>query len=377
MHRTKPCRQAPLRTLSWFLLAVATLSCTQSPTAPAGPSAAPRAEAPPASGPLATGANKSPDGLPAIDTAQVDSVRVAWTAASGAQAPAWIAQEGGYFRQYGLDVDLTYIASSTTAVQAMLADEIQFSSCAGGAVVASRVAGSDISIVMALVNVPAFYLMAQPAVQSVEGLRGKRIAIDRRGSSQEVSGRLVLRARGLDPDRDVLWVSVGGSFLEVLASLDTGAADAAVLSPPTNLEARKRGYVELVDLASQGYPYQGSCVMARDSYVAKHPDVVRKLVRAYADAVHRYKTDESFAIQVLQQYTKIEDPEIQRATWHYYTTEAIPDVPYPSLPGLQTVIEEVAATNPEAASHQLEEFVDDRFVRELDEAGYYARLYGR
>jgi hypothetical protein len=55
----------------------------------------------------------------------------------------------------------------------------------------------------------------------------------------------------------------------------------------------------------------------------------------------------------------------------------VAEVPYPSLPGIQTVIEEVAATNPAAASHRPEEFVDDRFVAELDRAGYFARLYGR
>jgi ABC-type nitrate/sulfonate/bicarbonate transport system substrate-binding protein len=357
---------ARLRAGSPVLAAI--LACTPPATAPTSPAAAPRDTTAPA---VAT------DRLPELDTARVDAIRVAWTAASGAQTPTWIAHDRGIFAEYGLNVDLLYIASSTTAVQALLADEIQFSTCAGGAVVASRVAGSDATIIAGLVNVPAFYLMARPGLPTVEALRGQRIAIDRRGSSQEVAGRLVLRARGLDPDRDVLWVSVGGGFLEVLASLESGAADAAVLSSPTNLEARKRGYVELVDVASQGLPYQGSCVMVRDSYVSAHPDVVRKVIRAYADAIHRYKTDEDFSLRVLKQYTKIDDDEIQRETWRYYAGHAVSEVPYPSLPGIQTVIEEVAATNPAAANHRPEEFVDDRFVAELDCAGYFGHLYGR
>ena len=127
------------------------------------------------------------------------------------------------------------------------------------------------------------------------------------------------------------------------------SADAADFSSPTNLEARKRGYVELVDIAAQGYPYQGSCVMARESYLNARPDVARKMIRAYADAVHRYKTDEEFSVRVLTQYTKIDDPEIQRTTWRYYAVQLAPEVPYPTLPGVQTVIEEVAASNPRAA----------------------------
>jgi ABC-type nitrate/sulfonate/bicarbonate transport system substrate-binding protein len=135
--------------------------------------------------------------------------------------------------------------------------------------------------------------------------------------------------------------------------------------------------VELVDIAAQGYPYQGSCLMARESYLNARPDVARKVVRAYADAIHRYKTDEEFSIRVLTQYTQIDDPEIQRATWRYYALQLAPEVPYPTLPGIQTVIEEVAASNPRAADYGPEEFVDDRFVRELEAAGYFKTLYGR
>ena len=172
-------------------------------------------------------------------------------------------------------------------------------------------------------------------------------------------------------------MNVGGGYLEILASLESGAADAANFSSPTNLEARKRGYVELVDIAALGLPYQGSCLMARESFFNARPEVMRKLIRAYADAIHRYKTDEDFSVRVLTQYTQIEDPEIQRTTWHYYAQQIAPEIPYPTLAGVQTVIEEVAATNPQAAQYAPEYFVDDRFVRELDEAGYFARLYSR
>ncbi len=365
------------RALAACLLAGLLAACAQPAPAPApGPAAAPA----PASAPALSAAAPSPTdaaGLPPIDTAKVDAIRVAWTAASGSQTPLWIAYEGGYFQKYGLDVDLSFVASSSTAVQAVLADEIQFSACAGGAPIASRVAGSDMKIISSVTNVPAFYLMARPEIRTVEDLRGRRIAIDRRGSSQEVAARMVLRARGMDPDRDVIWVSTGGGFLEVLAALGSGAADAADFSSPTNLEARKRGYVELVDIAAQGFPYQGSCLMARESYLNAHPDVARKVVRAYADAIHRYKTDEAFAVDTLIKYTKIDDREIQHETWRYYALQLAPEIPYPTPEGIQTVIEEVAATNPQAASHQPAEFMDDRFVRELEAAGYFKQLYGK
>jgi len=175
----------------------------------------------------------------------------------------------------------------------------------------------------------------------------------------------------------LLGVTTGGGFLEVLAPLESAAADAADFSSPTNLEARKRGYVELVDVAAQGFPYQGSCLMARESYLNARPDVARKVVRAYADAIHRYKTDEAFAVDTLIKYTQIDDRDIQRETWRYYALQLAPEIPYPTLAGIQTVIEEVAASNPEAATHQPAEFLDDRFVRELDTAGYFQQLYAR
>lgn len=315
--------------------------------------------------------------VPALDSARVDAIRMAYTALSGSQAPVFIAQEGGYFRQYGLDVDLTLIPGSSLAVQAMIANELQAGVCSGSAVVAARVGGADVKIIAGLSRVPAFSILARPPIRRLVELRGQRVGIDRRGTSRDTASRLALRHGGLEPDRDVIWVNIGGTTVDSLAALESGAIDASAFGLPFHLEAQRRGYVELLDLSAEDIPYQGSCVMAREEYMATSSDVARKLVRAVADAIHRYKTDQEFSLTVLRQYTTIEDQEILRATWRYYAERIIPDVPYATLRGLETVIEEVAVTNPQAAGYRPEDFVEHRFVRELEEAGYFVRLYGR
>ena len=121
MERTlRPVTRAPSVLVACLLVSLLAACARPAPSAPT-------ASAPTGGAPAATDAA----GLPALDTAKVDAIRVAWTAASGSQTPLWIAYEGGYFQKYGLDVDLSFVASSSTAVQAVLADEIQFSACAG------------------------------------------------------------------------------------------------------------------------------------------------------------------------------------------------------------------------------------------------------
>jgi ABC-type nitrate/sulfonate/bicarbonate transport system substrate-binding protein len=58
--------------------------------------------------------------LLSLSQAQAAPVRVAYSAISGAMAPLWVTQEGGYFRREGLDVELLYIGGGSLLIQSIL-----------------------------------------------------------------------------------------------------------------------------------------------------------------------------------------------------------------------------------------------------------------
>jgi hypothetical protein len=52
----------------------------------------------------------------------------------------------------------------------------------------------------------------------------------------------------------------------------------------------------------------------------------------------------------------------------------MPSVPYPVVSSLQTLLDFMANELPEAKDADARRFVDDRFIRELDESGFITAL---
>jgi hypothetical protein len=69
------------------------------------------------------------------------------------------------------------------------------------------------------------------------------------------------------------------------------------------------------------------------------------------------------------------DEKAIREAYTEVVLKATPRIPYPSKPGIQTLIDFLAKTSPEAANSKPEDFIDTRFVKELEDSGLYARLY--
>src|SRR5204862_8281000 len=114
---------------------------------------------------------------------QTASSTVGWTAVTGANGPVWTAYEEGYFKQQGLDVTLTHIASTSRAIAAVLANEAQFANTDPSSLVSADAEGGDMRLIIGLTNRLVFSVMAQPTITSPQDLKGKSLGITRAGSS--------------------------------------------------------------------------------------------------------------------------------------------------------------------------------------------------
>src|ERR1051325_11520365 len=113
-------------------------------------------------------------------------VRINWTAVTGAQSGMHMAQQEGLFKKYGLDVELIHIPSSSRGIQAILANEIQFSFMDGNNEVQANLKGANLALVAGATNRQVFSLMAKPDIKKIADLRGKKIGITRIGSSTQI-----------------------------------------------------------------------------------------------------------------------------------------------------------------------------------------------
>ncbi|HZA56749.1 MAG TPA: ABC transporter substrate-binding protein, partial [Candidatus Udaeobacter sp.] len=160
---------------------------------------------------------------------------------------------------------------------------------------------------------------------------------------------------------------------ESIEAMMSGKCDAVVITPPEALEAKKRGCKFLVDFAEYGLNYALGGVAARRDYVEKNPEIVKNFIKAYIEGMHRYRTDREFTVQVQAEYSGISDRAVAEETYDL-TQPGMPPIPYPVVSALQTLLNFMAKEFPEAKDAEAKQFVDDRFIRELEQNGFIASL---
>jgi len=220
--------------------------------------------------------------------------------------------------------------------------------------------------------VSEYWLMSRPEIKTAEQLKGGSIAIATFGGQADFISRIALQRLGLTPGKDVSILQIG-TVPERLSALEKGRVQAAMLNPPDNVMAQKRGLNSLVDVR---LPYQGVGVATTRAFIRENPEVVRRYVKSQIEAVHRIKTDRELGLKVLAKYLASPDKEILERTYDDISSdEKLAPKQYPSLDGIKNILEPLASTDPKAKAAKPEDFVDIRFIKELDESGFIDELY--
>lgn len=304
----------------------------------------------------------------------LQKLRVAYAAITAAFSIPWIAKEAGIFQRHGLDVELVYIAAGSRAVQTLVGGSIDVAAIGGPAGVDARLAGADTVYVAIPVNRVIMFTVTAPQIQRLEELRGKSIGVTRIGTVTDYFTRLYLRQNGLVPDRDVMVRQTGG-LPETVAALKAGQVHAGTFGFPAVLHAKAAGFRVLVDYNAQGFRYPLSGVVVTQKLLRSDESLIRRFLAAHIEAVHRFKTDANFTMNVIGKYTQTNDRTMLEDTYRVYS-EAFERVPYPDPEDLKLGIVQVSETNPRARGVDPRDFVDGRLLREIEASGFVKKLYG-
>ena len=297
-------------------------------------------------------------------------VRINWTAVTGAQSGVFTAYEEGIFKKNGLEVELIHIPSSSRGIQAILAGEIAFSYMDGNNAVQANLKGAGLALVAGATNHMVFSLMAKPEIKKISDLRGRKIGITRVGSSTHTSALYALSQAGLKPvDYQILPLMEVPS---ILIALMAGQIDAGVVSPPTNSRARKAGFNELMNIAKEGPEYVSVAIGTTRAYIKANEDTVRRVVRSYTEAVQLFRASKQIGMRVLQKYTKVKDQEILEDAYNQFR-EYLEFPPYVSRKGVEAILAELGEKEPAAKAAKPDDFMDMRFVSELEKEGFFKK----
>jgi NitT/TauT family transport system substrate-binding protein len=308
--------------------------------------------------------------------AQLRKVNIAYTATSPYQAALIIAKETGIFKKYNLDPQLILTPGGSLGFQAMMGGDVAMVMADGSAAVTSNLAGADVVIIASLLNTFPYSLISIPEVKKVNQLVGGKVAISRFGSATDVSVRMSLAKVGLNPDKDVTILQIGTQTTR-FAALQSKQVQATIITPPFTLTARKQGYNTLIDMGQLNIPFELTALLTRRSYIKAEHDTVAATVAALSEAVHFYKREKEPVIKILARYLQTSDREALEETYREIALKTLPEKLYATLPGIQTILDELAPKNPKAKSARPEDFIDMSFVKKLDDEGFYARLYKR
>ena len=171
----------------------------------------------------------------------LQKINVAYSSLSGNMAPLWVTQDKGFFRKYGLDVQSILIESGTTTAQALVAGDISFASVAGPAVIQSALRGADVVMIAGVINTLTFQLFTERGITRPDQFKGKSVGVTRYGSATDFAMRYALDKYGLDANKEVTILQLG-NLPAMLAALEAGKIQGAMLSMPTSVRAKKVGF---------------------------------------------------------------------------------------------------------------------------------------
>ncbi len=286
---------------------------------------------------------------------------------------SFVARDAGLFQKYGIDARIVLFDAGSLLAQAMLSGDVKMSISSGPAAIAARTQGADTIIVAACVNTLPYSIVAAKGITQWAQLKGKKIAISRLGSGTDTDIRLVLKKYGLDAAKDVNIVQLGTqpSRFQALAA---GVIDATIISPPLDITAKTQGYQILVNLAELGIPYPQQVIETTDRFIRENPQTVKNFLKGFIEGVRYAATYKDETKKIITKYLKTADPEILEATYQSYL-QVTDQSAYPNMEGLRNAIEEVAQRVPGVKSKKPEEFVNTRFLKELEKEGFFKQLY--
>jgi NitT/TauT family transport system substrate-binding protein len=249
----------------------------------------------------------------------VQKLTVGYTPIAGASLPFFIAVEERIFQKYGFEILPVFMGGSPLINSAILAGEFPIGYTGGGAVIASRLSGSDLIAIASPLPVLTIDGWARPEIKSIGDLRGKRIGVTRFGASSYFSALSMLEAGGVKPG-EVTFIQNGGVG-ESYAALLGGRVDVCMIGYPFGLNAKNAGFNLLFRPSQTEYGlFPTAVIAARESWLkdAKNRRTAVDFLRALNEGQQLARENAAASKRALRKFTRVEDDASLQGSFEYY-----------------------------------------------------------
>jgi len=299
---------------------------------------------------------------------------IAFAAMNARTAPLWAAQDQGFFNKYGVDAETIFVGSAPILLAGMTSGDIHIGYTGGTAVLGAAVSGSDLKILATLTNRVTYDLVARQGIKSAEDLRAKSIGIVSIGGTNWMGTMLGLEKLGLDPTRDNINLRVLGEDSVRVQALVAGTIDATALDGVYSRRLHERGFPILAEFSKLNLPIVSTGVVARKAFIESRTAAVENVLKALLEgnAFVLAPANKAATLRIIQRHLKVGERDAEEG----YKDMAIglERKPLPSLEGLRNAQRLMKSRNPKLETIKIEELVDDRILRRLDDSGFFDRL---
>ena len=221
--------------------------------------------------------------------------------------PYVVAEEKGFFKAEGLNA-IVVIMQNQVVVNGVLTRHVDY----GGTFsnfVGAAMSGAPVKIVMSVMDGADHFLVTSPSIKRVEDLKGKTFGISSFGGTPHSEAIAILKKYNLNPEKDVTFLQVGGSSARYM-SLESGSIQAAMIVPPFNHLAKKRGFNQLLgfnDIMSM--PVGGLAVHTQK--MKEKPDEIVKMIRALIKSLEFIRTRKADVLAIIDKQWGIKEADVR------------------------------------------------------------------
>jgi NitT/TauT family transport system substrate-binding protein len=303
--------------------------------------------------------------------AEKDKIRIGYAARAVTHSIPFVANEAGFFREEGLQVEVVRTTGAVSPM-ALISGDTDFATMSAFLLIPVSVKNGYVVMLGGLTRYASMSLIARPEIRNAKELTGAVVGLQRPGDAYEKNARSAIQHLRLNPDKDVKFLYLGSNEAMWLA-LEARRVQATIVTPPLTLFARRAGMNFLVNLADLKIEYQGSTFATRRSLIKSYPNLVLRTMRAMVRGVHFFKTRREDTMKILAKFLGTNDREALMESWDY--GDEMPAKPYPVETAVQAVINHLAEADPKFAQHRPAEFTETGPLSELDKSGFIDRLY--
>jgi NitT/TauT family transport system substrate-binding protein len=311
--------------------------------------------------------------LPSAALAQgLKKIKIGYPSLSFRQSNVWVAKEQGLFNKYGLEVEPILFRGGQVATQALVSGDPPIVNI--GTVVQATIQGHNVVLVAAVETKYDLIIFTRSGITQLEQLRGKRLGITGFNSATHYASIIV--ARHLNADLKEFTLIPAGLDTERIAAVTSGVLDATYVATSAAPLARRAGLSELVQVGDLGVEVQGNGFATSRAYIASNRDTVKNALKGFVEAIYFIYANKKETQRVFAKYMRTNNPDVLEDSYNGYI-KSIPKKPYPTLKGIQFMLDVLAPTLPQAKNFRPEQFVDLAFLQELEKEGFFNEMAKR